>query len=294
MKEKDAYKLVDILIKTGIHEIDILGGEPMLIPWMEDFIKYATGLNITLNISTNGSLPDVVNDFAEIQSDSVNIGFSVHGFSKIHNALTGADNFSKAIAGIERLIAAGKDPIVKSTLMKENKNEIYDLILYLRELGVKRYYLLHEDIIGRQISAYFSFPDFWEFYLKLRTDLKRILDIGFVAASGFYKYGVQAQGRCDAGTTKIAIMPDGSTFPCNLFFGLNEFCLGNIFKDSIENIWNNRILSSFRISDKNSCSINNCIYYCTCSGGCPAHSYYFYGALDRTDPRCEFKNHKLS
>lgn len=289
MKEKDAHKLVDILIKTGIREIDVLGGEPMLIPWTEDFIKYATGLNIALNISTNGSLPDIVNDFAEIQSDLLNIGFSVHGFSKIHNALTGADNFSKAIVGIERLIASGKDPIVKSTLMKENKNEIYNLVLYLRKLGVKRYYLLHEDIIGRQISACFSFPDFWEFYSQLRTDLERILDIGFVAASGFYKYGLQPQGRCDAGIAKIAIMPDGSTFPCNLFFGLNEFCLGNIFKDSIEKIWNNPVLKEFRKYNKNTCKIIACKHYSTCTGGCPAHSYFFESSFDTIDPRCKIK-----
>ena len=53
--------------------------------------------------------------------------------------------------------------------------------------------------------------------------------IGFVAASGFYKYGREACGRCDAGIEKIAVMPDGSVFPCNLFAGFKEFRLGNIF-----------------------------------------------------------------
>ena len=289
MKEKDAYNLVDILIKIGIHEIDILGGEPLLVPWMKDFVKYAIDSDITLNISTNGSLPAIVNEFAEIDTDLMNIGFSIHGFLKTHNALTIADNFSKAIMGIERLIEAGKNPIVKSTLMKENKNEIYDLVLYLIELGVKRYYLLHEDVIGRQISAYFSFPDFWEFYSKLRTDLEGILDIGFVAASGFYKYGVQAQGRCDAGTTKIAIMPDGSAFPCNLFFSVAEFHLGNIFRDGMEKIWTNPVLDRFRKYNKNICKTNNCTHYPTCMGGCPAHSYYFYGSFDVIDPRCKIK-----
>ena len=149
MSEKDAYALIDMLVKIGIREIDILGGEPMLLAWMKDFVEYVTGLDITLNISTNGSLPEVASDFAEINSSLLNIGFSVHGFSKIHYASTAADNFSKAITGIKRLIDRGKNPIVKSVLTQQNKNEIHDLILYLKELGVKRYYLLHEDIIGR-------------------------------------------------------------------------------------------------------------------------------------------------
>ena len=65
MSERDAYALVDILVKTGIREIDILGGEPMLVAWMKDFVEYVTGLDIALNISKNGSLPDIVSQYDE-------------------------------------------------------------------------------------------------------------------------------------------------------------------------------------------------------------------------------------
>lgn len=288
MNSNDAFSLLDIFAKMGISEIDILGGEPMLVPWMKDFVKYVTSLNITLNISTNGSLLDAVNGFSEIKTDLLNIGFSVHGFSKIHNTLTMADNFSKAVMGIRRLIEGGKNTIVKSVLTKENKHEIYDLILYLKELGVKRYYLLHEDIIGRQKPlTCFSFSEFWKFYSNIKTDMARVLDINFVAASGFYKYGLKEQRRCNAGVIKIAVFPDGSVFPCNLFAGFKEFRLGNIFKDDMEKILRNPILESFRKDDGNNrCIRNNCDHYLTCRGGCPAHSYYFYGTLDMADPRC--------
>lgn len=287
MDKKDAYALVDILIETDIREIDILGGEPFLVPWMKTFVKHVTDSHITLNISTNGSLPAIVDEFAEIRTDLFNIGFSVHGFSKIHNTLTVADNFSNAVTGIKRAINSGKNPIVKSVLMKENKNEIYDLVLYLKELGVKTYRLLHEDIIGRkQISGCFSFPEFWEFYSKLKKDLEGILDIGFVAASGFYKYGLHARGRCDAGITKVAIMPDGSVFPCNLFLGFDEFLLGNLFNDGIEKILSNPVLERFREFARNKCSTVTCKHYSKCTGGCPAHSYFFYGTIGKPDPRC--------
>lgn len=181
--------------------------------------------------------------------------------------------------------------IVKSVLRQENKNEIYDLILYLKELGVKRYYILHEDIIGRkQSSDCFSFPGFWEFYLKLKKDLEGILDIGFVAASGFYTYGIHAHGRCDAGITKVAIMPDGSAFPCNLLFGFNEFLLGNLLKDGIEKILGNPILDKFIKYSRNKCGMVTCTHFHSCKGGCPAHNYFFYGTLDDADPRCSNHN----
>jgi len=291
MSEKDAYALADMLVKRGIREIDILGGEPMLLAWMKDFVEYVTGLDITLNISTNGSLPEVASDFAEINTSLLNIGFSVHGFSKIHYASTAADNFLKAITGIRRLIDRGQTPIVKSVLTQKNKNEIQDLIIYLRELGVKRYYLLHEDIIGRRTPpGCFSFPEFWEYYAALKKDTEGLCDVGFVAASGFYKYGTKESGRCDAGITKIAIMPDGSAFPCNLFFGIPEFMLGNAFDDGIENIWNSPILRKFRDHTGNLCSITDCIHHFTCTGGCPAHIFSVYGSLDAADPRCEISH----
>jgi radical SAM protein with 4Fe4S-binding SPASM domain len=290
MKGKDAYALVDTFKKTGIQEIDVLGGEPMLVPWMKDFVKYATDSDITLNISTNGSLPDIVNQFAKIQTGIMNIGFSLHGFSKTHNSLTMADNFLKVITGIKIMIEAGKNPIVKSILLKENKNEIYDLILFLRKLGIKRYYLLHEDIIGRPKNMTgFSFPEFRKFYSRLKKFSDGLFDIGFIAASGFYKYGIRTAGRCNAGITKIAILPDGSAFPCNLFFGFKAFRLGNLFEDGIEKIWSNPVLDKFKKYNKNICTINNCDYYSTCMGGCPAHSYYFYGSFDVMDPRCKIK-----
>jgi radical SAM protein with 4Fe4S-binding SPASM domain len=289
MNLKDAYLLSDILVEIGISEIDILGGEPMLVPWMKDFVVYATERGISLNISTNGSLPEVVSQFTEVRINSMNFGFSFEGFSETHNALTKSKNFSKAVRGLKMMIAAEKNPIVKSTLMKENVDEIYDLISYFAGLGVKRYYLLHEDIIGRQKnSTSFSFPEFWKFYSKIKTEMAEVLGIGFVAASGFYSHGSQSKGRCDAGVKKIAIMPDGSVFPCNLFAGFEEFRLGNILEDGIEKIWRSPVIDALRkYGGNNRCKRDNCNHYLTCRGGCPAHSYYFYGTLDMVDPRCD-------
>lgn len=289
MCEKDAYTLSDMLIENGCPEIDIIGGEPMLVPWMRDFVKYVTDAGIMANISTNGSLPHVVDKLSEMNTRLLNIGFSLHGFPETHNSLTAADNFSKAVTGIKRMVEKGKDPIVKSALTRENMNEIRKLVQYLKELGVQRYYLLHEDVIGRtDFSLCFSYPEFQKFYTEINNELNTV-NIGFVAASGFYKYGAGATGKCDAGMNKITVMPDGSVFPCNLFAGFEEFRLGNIFQNSIEKIWGSPILEQFRTSHGNRCKEDTCSHYANCGGGCPAHSYCFYGTIDAADPRCNMK-----
>jgi radical SAM protein with 4Fe4S-binding SPASM domain len=289
MPEEDAYRLSSMLRENGCPEIDILGGEPMLVPWMSDFVNHVTGSGFLVNISTNGSLPHVVDRLSKNNTGLLNIGFSLHGFSEVHHSLTAADNFSLAVTGIQKMIEKGKNPIVKSTLTRVNANDIRPLVKYLRDLGVKRYYLLYEDSIGRtDLSSCLSYPEFMRFYTDMQNDMKPF-PIGFVTASGFYKYGGKACGRCAAGIEKIAVMPDGSVFPCNLFAGFKEFRLGNIFLDGVEKIWNSPILNQFRTPHKNACRRDDCRHYANCGGGCPAHSYFFYGAIVAADPRCATK-----
>lgn len=290
MSRDDALRLAGILAEAGFQEVDILGGEPMLVPWIKEFIRQITTFDMTLNISTNGSLPEKVEELADIPSESINIGFSLHGFAGTHNALTVSDNFSRVVKGIGNMVRAGKNPVVKSTLTAENKDEIHELVMFLKNLGVKRYYLLHEDTIGRSDAAGFSFPEFRECFLKIQEGLEGMLEIGFVAASAFYKYGSRKQARCDAGITKLALLPDGAVFPCNLFFGLREFCLGNIFKDDLKKLLDNPVLEKFRNFRGNQCTFNACRHHSTCTGGCPAHSYFFHGSLDAVDPRCTVTN----
>lgn len=76
-------------------------GRTLLISWIKDFITYAIDSGLTINISTNGGLANPIIDLAVSCPESLNIGFSVLGFSETHNTLTGSDNFSNAIGGIK-------------------------------------------------------------------------------------------------------------------------------------------------------------------------------------------------
>jgi radical SAM protein with 4Fe4S-binding SPASM domain len=288
MHDRDAYKLIELLSGAGIREIDLLGGEPMLISWTEDFARRVVDSGVALNISTNGTFPDFLDRLCRVRTDLINIGVSLHGFSGTHNDLVNGDNFFRAVAGIERIMAYGKAPIVKSVLTRYNMDEVPRLVRYLGDLGVQKYFLLYEDIIGRrEMPPKFSYPEFMKFYNGLEEEFAGTMDMGFVAASGFYKHGKQSAMRCDAGTRKIALMPDGSVFPCNLFSGFREFCLGNIFRDGLDKILNDPILDYFRrYKGNNACELSDCEYHSACSGGCPAHSYYYFGTLDAVDPRC--------
>ncbi|MEW6586125.1 MAG: radical SAM protein [Nitrospirota bacterium] len=287
MTYREGKRLLALMKESVIEELDILGGEPLLVSWIPGFVREATDSGISVNISTNGSLPDVIADLLKIETNLLNIGFSIHGLPETHDMLSGADNFPKAVTGVRSVIEKGEKPVVKSVLTRRNMDRIHDLVLYLAGLGVTRYYLLYEDTIGRRgMNGCLSFPEFHAFYAKLRGKVEGAMDIGFVAASGFHKHNAGRDGVCDAGGTKIALLPDGSAFPCNLFFGFDEFRLGNIFADGIERIWHSPVLDVFRKMRRKRCGREDCRHHPTCSGGCPAHSYFFYGTIEKPDPRC--------
>lgn len=269
-------------------ELDILGGEPTLLPWLENFLRYCCGAGMTVNVSTNGTCSEVIAAIAKIPSESVNVGFSLHGFPKTHRALTGSTRFDSVIEGISSVLREGKSPIVKSVLTSTNRDDVSRLVPYLAESGVKRYYLLYEDTIGRRenLEGALSFPQFWRAYEQLRAESKHLLDIGFVAASGFFHSEKSEKSRCKAGIEKLAVLPDGSVFPCNLLVRFRKFCLGNILRESIDDLLRHPVLEQFKRFSGNPCRFVTCPHFETCHGGCPAHSYDYYHDMTRPDPRC--------
>ncbi len=288
MDIKEAYLLSDLFSANGISEIDLLGGEPLLVTWLNEFLLYTINKRITINISTNGSLTESIEQLKDIPADFLNIGFSIHGFSETHNTLTKSDNFALTTSGIKRLIEAGKIPHVKSTLTSENIDDIFTLADYLIELGVQRYYLMFEDTIGMSNNSNCTtFTDSFKFYQNLKNSVQGQLNIGAVFASGFISELSGSHMRCKAGTDKLAILPDGSVFPCNLFAGFQEFYLGNIFTDKYDKILKNPVLEYFRNYKGNSCININCEHFFSCRGGCPAHIYYYSSSFEGGDPRCK-------
>ena len=286
---QDALTLLDILCALGIRDLDIMGGEPFLLPWMPSFLHAAVKEHIMVNISTNGSLPDVLEEFRGLSPNRINVGVSLEGSSPgTHNRLTNSDNFKKAITSIRKLVSLGLDPIVKTVLSRQNSDDIPSIIALLKELGVTRYYLIHMDLFSTEPSGKadaMDFVEFMDFYGDIASHSTGIR-INRVTASCFEKHTLPEGVRCAGGVRKLAIMPDGSAYPCNLFHHFPEFRLGNIFTDDFTDLWMNPKLRFFRISEKNMCSRGQCANHSACTGGCPAHGYFHARDLDSTDIRC--------
>jgi radical SAM protein with 4Fe4S-binding SPASM domain len=263
-----AKAVLYVLQCLTVKKIDIMGGEPTMHPDIIAFVEEAALRGFSINISSNGSNIPVLQEIMQIGKD-VTIGISVNDRSTLN---------------VVSEFIQKQRPIVKTVYHPAMDSRIAETIL---SLGPRQYYLLYRDAMEHE-DLREALP-FYEFREIVQKKFSSPL-VGTVSCSGFIpdlgQYPQLSTARCPAGTTKLGVTPDGSVFPCNLFFGRNDFRLGNILIDSFETIWNHRTLDFFRTFGGNACPKTACPLHATCHGGCPAHGLIYGGNLSAPDPRC--------
>jgi len=289
MSWENALLLLDILKSHGVMQIDIMGGEPLLMEWMPGFIRTAVRNDFSVNMSTNGSRAGVLMEIKDIASSKFTVGISLEGnAAERHNRLTGSSNFDRTIRNLRLLADHGFDPLVKTVVSAETGETLQRIVDLMGDIGVRRYFLIHMDVLSKDealLAKSMGFTDFLAVFESLKT-ANPGREIFKVNASCFDRHILPPYARCAGGIFKLSLLPDGSAFPCNLFHTIGEFYLGNIFRDGFSRIWSHPKLAVFREFQGNKCPREGCLNRTDCTGGCPAHACFHHGAEDGTDIRC--------
>lgn len=285
----NALKLLGILNDNGIKEIDIMGGEPLLLLWMPDFVDAAINKNISINISSNGSIPGMFKFFRGINPLKFKIGISLEGSTEEkHNTLTNSNHFKNILTSIENLAALGFYPLIKTVINRNTMEDVQNIIDLISGIGIKRYYMIHMDLLSKNEfikNIALNYFEFINLYETIKAENPAI-EVYPIYASCFNRDLLPPDVRCAGGVLKISVMPDGTAYPCNLFHSMEEFMLGNVFENDFMEIWGNPRLDFFRQFSVNNCRIEACFNRALCTGGCPAHGFYHYKALGFPDIRC--------
>jgi radical SAM protein with 4Fe4S-binding SPASM domain len=264
----DFIVMLDVLKRTLVKTIDIIGGEPTLHPDMVSFIEQAVSQGLSVNLSSNGTNLPMLETISQLRGN-INVGISI--------------NDRETLERVRGFVQEHK-PVVKSIYGTALDPSLVREILLL---GPKRFYLIYRDAMDkRELKDTVPFP-------KYVSDIEKRYgpkQAGMVYCSGFLpdteKYPQLAATRCPAGTTKLGILPDGAVYPCNLLFGRKEFLLGNILRDPWDSIWNHKALTFFRTYANNPCPQSSCEHHAACHGGCPAHGLLLSSDIAASDPRC--------
>lgn len=283
LNKDSVFDLINQCELNKISEITISGGEPFLHPNVMDFIEYANSKQIKVRIISNLSVvsfEDSVKilkqgNFFQLTLDSTNEieNDSIRGrgcYQKIVNLLQYAknNNLTKRI-------------LLRMNLGKNNVHRIKSFIDFSISFGIKHISIAFIANCGRghEYDYAFNYKDSLPEMVSIMENLKmlsnkfdNIIDISY--------NNLEKQRSCplfSRGDLEInpRVSPNGDVFFCSYFFDESN-SIGNIYKNTINQIINSKELENFRITiqqrmNNEKCKV--CAFKRMCSGGCPAVSF---------------------
>ena len=263
----DFRLLLDKLKNIGVKTIDIMGGEPTLHQDIISMIQEAEHGGFNVNLSSNGSNIETLDRIQDAARKTL-IGLSINDLETLNSL---------------REFIAHRRPVIKTVYRPDLDVE---MIAEISALRPKKFYLLYRDVMAPEdMPSAVSFDRFFKAVMgEFGTSAGAVFCSGFIPDTE--NYPELSLVRCPAGTTKLGVLPDGSVYPCNLFFGQEELRLGNILEDPFDKIWRHPALTFFRSFTRNACCRTSCELHARCHGGCPAHSLLHHGEVSGPEPRC--------
>jgi len=242
------------------------GGEPLLAGL--DFFKAAVELQKKHNtkklavhnaLQTNGTLID--DEWAAFFAENkFLIGVSIDGFQDLHDLYRydakGDGTFKAVMRGIDALKRYKAEFNVLTVVTAQTAKNIKKAYSFFMKNGlVYQQYIPCLDPIGQKkgTERYSLTPELYARFLKDLFDVwyadraegKFVYNRYFENLAGillgYNPESCDMYGICQA---QYAIEADGSVYPCD-FYMLDGFCIGNINRDSMEAINQNRIKSGF-------------------------------------------------
>ena len=200
-----------------------LMGEPLLNPNLEKFLDLAYENNLKVNITTNGTLLPKVKNILINSKALRQVNISLHSFEANNNV-----NFYEYINNV--LEFCNESSCIRS----------------LRLWNLDSYNLKGDNKLNKDIIDILKNNFNYEGDLKTDLDMKKGLKIGdkvYLNSAEKFQWPtmdidiISEEGFCYGIRDHIGILVDGTVVPCCLD-GEGNIPLGNIHKDTLENILN--------------------------------------------------------
>lgn len=264
-------KIVSSIKKSEIPHIYLIGGEPSLLR-TKKLNEYINTLSSTSSVTivTNG-----LKYISNLSKELACIGIPLHGKKDVHEYVTGVKGgYKKVIRSIKNYVSQGFDVRCIPVLMSINYNQMYEIIKKAFELGMESVYIdcFESGGIGSKLANKLK-PSIEQFKIALTQIIEAKKDfgikVGFGTAIPFCiderLFEEDLLGECGAGFTFAAVDPWGNVRICNQ----STIIYGNVLKESIEEIWKKRkITSEFRSLQWVSQPCKSCKLLRWCLCGC--------------------------
>lgn len=288
-------RLAAEIAELGVMYVKIGGGDPFLHPDFEAIITLLRSAGCFLTISTNSVTvtPKIVNLLAEA---NVRTSVSIEGMEAINDDMRGSGHFRKALGVLETLKSAGVDVLLRTTLLRQNLNDVPELVELAKSRGVKIKFsycrpagraVHNQTMLGPQDSS--SYLKVLEYLNNPGVSPHVLMDEGMMFSQPSEVAQKLFRGRmCGAANRSMHIDANGKVSPC-VFFG-PTFSFGKIYQDgTIRDFWQGKVGNKFQtvraIRQPHECDSCNRL----CKNECPANRFYFWGNFGQQDPNCLFE-----
>lgn len=243
-------------------------GEPLLNNDLFDMIKYAKKNKSNTTITTNMILmnDDMLKKFLDSGLDLLKISFDtlnpenfkfIRGVDKFDTVLS---NFKKTVLFFSESKNKVPDLRLSFTILPANYKEIQNIIYFAEELKQKQIFfqalLFYNSLLKNKNLGEINKQEFKNELIKsidlskklnIITNLNQILSDFNNIFICYQKNSLLQKSKtvCLKPWLTVFISADGNVKPCDCL-GLTDTVMGNIFKNSFDEIWNNKKYIEFR------------------------------------------------
>lgn len=138
MSAGEIINYLDLLSEAGGLWLNFTGGEPFIRRDFFEFYNYAVARGFICCIQSNGTLisREIAASLAENPPYAIDISVYGAGPATYEKVTGSASGYGACMAGIENLLEAGIKPSLKTTVTKDNKEDVWRLRAFAEEKGL--------------------------------------------------------------------------------------------------------------------------------------------------------------
>lgn len=274
-------------------EVALTGGEPFLKKELKQLLE---SLNASpevsaISIITNGLIiPDWLEELKKLNKFK-ELRISLDGVrAETNDEIRGSGTYERILGGMKKIREAGLPFVIMFTAMKKNFHEAPWLFELAKTTGARGFIIERFFPLGQgknSLEEVLEAQDFLYIWKQIldRCDLalrpRQLIPYRAIKVEIDEPSPRVYGAGCVVGQDGLALMPEGTVFPCRRF----PLPLGNLLKQSLAEIWQkSALLGDLRDKDKlkgrcHHCRVKACF-------GCRAMSFVLSGDPLAPDPHC--------
>lgn len=286
-KEK-MIEFLHIMKQRNNFSIRFGGGEPLLVPYLCELIKFCSDQGIGTAITTNGLLLDKIklNDLKVAGLKELTI--SIDGLENNHDFIRGKGNYKKVVQKIE--LCQEIDLISVSlayTVTSKNYWEIEKFLKVFYKFGIKKFFFFrychncNEDIFKLDKIQLNEAAQLILKCEQLYPDLKIIYE-----PLSFYSFLLKKDTEISSETCNflknvMTVKYNGDVVVCAAI----QKVLGNLYEETLDDIYMKIESEKERLKEM-PMECENCKYINVCHGGCKSNSFNHFFNYKNKDKGC--------